>query len=158
MDADQSADPVTQAILVSLRRVASLSLITIVVAAGCLRSTEAEPGLLQLTGDWSYTGVQTGAVRENLVGQLRILSETGSTFQGRLDIVGTNEAGDSRVMTGSVSGSGESGVVDFDAHVEAAARRHVGQVVADTITGTWVGSAPGGTVVSGTFRAERESQ
>ena len=156
MDPDSPADSVTRINVGSLRG-ASLSLITIALATGCLRSTEAEPSRFQLTGDWSYTGVQTGAVRENLVGQLRILSESGSSFQGRLDIVGTNEAGDSRVMTGSVSGTGESDVVDFDAHVEATARRHVGQVVADTITGTWVGSAPGGNVVSGTFRAERES-
>lgn len=139
----------------ALLRAVSLSLITLGVAAGCLRSTDAQPGLLQLTGDWIYTGVQTGAVRENLSGQLRILSESGTTFQGRLDIVGTNEAGDSRVMTGLVSGSGEAEVVDFDAHVGAAARRHVGQVVADTIAGTWVTSSPGGTLSSGTFRAER---
>ena len=141
-----------------LLRLVSLALITLSIAAGCLRSTEAEPGRLQLTGDWIYTGVQTGAVRENLAGQLRILSESGATFQGRLDIVGTNEAGDSRVMTGVVSGSGDVDVVDFDAHVGTDARRHVGEVVADTITGTWVSSSPGGTLSSGTFRAEREPQ
>lgn len=141
----------------SLVRAACLSLITTLVAGGCLSSTEAQPGLQQLTGEWSYTGVQSGAIRENLAGQLRILSESGTTFQGRLDVVGTNDAGDSRVMTGVVSGSTESDVVDFDAHVEAVARRHVGQVVADTITGTWVGSTPGGSVSSGTFRAERMS-
>lgn len=127
----------------------------VVFASGCLSSTASEPTRTQLTGDWNYTGVQTGAVRENLAGQLRILSESGTSFQGRLEIVGTNDAGQSRVMTGVVSGTGESDVVDFDAHVEAGARRHVGQVVADTITGTWVGSAPGGSVSSGTFRAER---
>ena len=138
-------------------RAASLTLITIGVASACLKSTEPQPGQVQLTGTWNYTGVQTGGMRENLVGELRILSESGSTFEGRLDIVGTNESGDSRVMSGSVSGSGESDVVDFDAYVEAAARRHVGQIVGDTITGTWVGSAPGGSISSGTFRAERES-
>lgn len=131
---------------------------TIGIATGCLRSTEPQPGQVRLTGTWNYTGDQTGATRENLVGELRILSESGSTFEGRLDIVGTNEAGNSRVMSGSVSGSAGSDVVDFDAYVEASARRHVGQVVADTITGTWVGSSPGGTVSSGTFRAERKSQ
>ena len=140
-----------------LLRAWGLSLITIGVAAGCLRSTEPGPGQVQLAGTWSYSGAQTGAVRENLFGELRILSESGSAFEGRLDIVGTNEAGDSRVMSGSVSGSAESDVVDFDAHVEAAARRHVGQVIGDTITGTWVGSSPGGSVSSGTFRAVRES-
>ena len=141
----------------SVLRSSSLTLISIGIAAACLKSTAPQASQLQLTGDWSYTAVQTGGVRENLVGQLRILSESGSTFQGRLDIVATNESGDTRVMTGAVSGSGDSEAVDFDAHVEAAARRHVGQVVADTITGTWVGSSPGGTMSSGTFRAERES-
>jgi hypothetical protein len=139
-------------------RSVSLSLVSIGLGTGCLKSTEPEPGQVQLIGTWSYSGTQTGGMRENLVGELRILSESGSTFEGRLDIVGTNEAGDSRVMSGSVSGSGESDVVDFDAHVEASARRHVGQVVGNTITGTWVGSTPGGSVSSGTFRAERESQ
>ena len=140
----------------TMLRAWALSLIAIGVGAGCLKSTDPRPGHVQLTGTWSYSGTQTGAVRENLVGELRILSESESTFEGRLDIVGTNEAGDSRVMSGSVSGSAESDVVDFDAHVEASARRHVGQVVGDTITGTWVGSTPGGSVSSGTFRAERE--
>ena len=141
-----------------LLRAAFASALAVGVATGCLSSTASAPTRTQLTGDWSYTGVQTGAVRENLAGQLRILSESGTSFQGRLEIVGTNDAGESRVMTGVVSGTGESNVVDFDAHVEAGARRHVGQVVADTITGTWVGSSPGGSLSSGTFRAERAAQ
>ena len=138
-----------------LLRAACLSAVAIGIATGCLTSTASEPTRTQLTGDWTYTGVQTGAVRENLAGQLRILSESGTSFQGRLEIVGTNDAGESRVMTGVVSGSGQGEAVDFDAHVEAGARRHVGQVVADTMSGTWVGSSPGGSLSSGTFRAER---
>lgn len=126
---------------------------------GCLSSTDAQPSNLQLTGDWVYTGVQTGAVREDLTGQLRVLGESGNSFQGRLDIVGVNEAtGESRVMGGPLSGIAEGNVIDFDANVEATTRRHVGQLVDDTITGTWVGSSAGGAMSSGTFRAEREAQ
>ena len=136
-------------------RAALSSLLAIGAGAGCLSSTASQPTHTQLTGDWSYTGAQTGAVRENLAGQLRILSESGTSFQGRLEIVGTSDAGETRVMTGLVSGSAHSDVVDFDAHVESGARRHVGQVVADTIKGTWVGTSPGGGLSSGTFRAER---
>lgn len=139
-------------------RAACILALAIGAASGCLSSKATDPTRTQLTGDWSYTGVQTGAVRENLVGELRILSESGTSFQGRLEIVGTNDAGESRVMMGVVSGSGEFGVIDFDAHVEAGARRHVGQVAGDTITGTWVGSSPGGALSSGTFRAERAPQ
>jgi len=126
---------------------------------GCLRSTEAQPSNLQLTGDWVYTGVQTGAVRENLTGQLRVLGASGNSFQGQLNIVGVNEAtGESRVMVGPLSGIAEGNVVDFDANIEATTRRHVAQLDDDTITGTWVASSAGGAMSSGTFRAERESQ
>jgi hypothetical protein len=126
---------------------------------GCLSSTDAQPSNLQLTGDWVYTGAQTGAVRESLTGQLRVLGESGNSFQGRLDIVGVNEAtGESRVMAGPLSGIAEGNVVDFDANVEATTRRHVGQLVDDTITGTWVASSAAGVMSSGTFRAERGAQ
>jgi hypothetical protein len=63
------------------------------------------------------------------------------------------------VLGGLVSGSeSASGVIDFDANVEASPRRHVGQIVADTITGTWIGEASNGTMSSGTFRVEREAR
>ena len=127
--------------------------------SACLRSTEPQPSVLQLNGSWNYTGVQTGPVRETLTGTLTISRESGSSFQGRLDLVGLNEqTGQSRVLGGLVSGS-ESGtdVIDFDADLEAT-RRHVGQIVADTITGTWIGSSPDGTMPSGTFRVERETR
>jgi hypothetical protein len=128
--------------------------------AGCLQSTEAQPSLLQLNGSWVYTGVQTTPARENLSGTLVISKESGTSFQGRLDVVGTNpQTSEQRVFGGLVSGSEQSSnVIDFDADVESAPRRHVGQIVADTITGTWVGSSSDGTVSSGTFRAEREAR
>jgi hypothetical protein len=123
---------------------------------GCLRSTDPQPSNLQLTGDWVYTGVQSGAVRENLSGELSVLGQSANSFQGRLDIVGVNEAtGESRVMGGPLSGIADGDVIDFDANIEATTRRHVGQLVDDTITGTWVASSAGGAMSSGTFRAER---
>jgi hypothetical protein len=129
----------------------------VILLGGCLSSTDVKPPVLGLAGDWSYAGVQTGPVREILSGDLRINGESGTSFQGTLSLEGVNEAtGESRMMSGSVSGSGEGRVIDFDANVESTGRRHVGQIVADTITGTWVGSTPGGTITSGTFRAERQ--
>jgi hypothetical protein len=142
---------------VSLR---ALVLASAVVLSGCLRSTEPQPSLLQLDGSWNYTGIQTGPVRESLSGTLTISAESGTSFQGRLDLVGVNsQTGESRVLGGLVSGSeSSSSVVDFDANVESTPRRHVGQIVADTITGTWIGSSPDGTMSSGTFRVERETR
>jgi len=129
----------------------------LILLGGCLSSTDIKPPVLGLAGDWSYTGLQTGPVREILSGDLRINGESGTSFQGTLSLEGVNEAtGESRMMSGSVSGSGEGRVIDFDANVESTGRRHVGQILADTITGTWVGSTSGGIITSGTFRAERQ--
>jgi hypothetical protein len=134
-----------------------LGLAGALLASGCLQSTAPQPSTLQLSGAWKYTGVQTAPVRAALTGTLTISRESGTSFQGRLDLISANEqTGQSTVLGGLVSGS-ESGanVIDFDADLDAS-RRHVGQIVADTITGTWIGSAPDGTMSSGTFRVERE--
>ncbi len=134
--------------------------IGVALVSGCLKSTEPQPSLLQLDGSWSYTGVQTGPVRETLSGTLTISRESGTSFQGRLDLVAVNsQTGESRVLGGLVSGSeSASNVIDFDADLESSPRRHVGQMVADTISGTWVGSSSGASMSSGTFRIERESR
>jgi len=139
---------------------AALVIATSGLTSGCLRSTEPQPSLLGLAGSWNYTGVQSGPVRETLSGTLTVSRESGTSFQGRLDLVAVNtQTGESRVLGGLVSGS-ESGVdvIDFDADVESAPRRHVGTIVQDTISGTWIGSSSGGTMTSGTFRVERETR
>ena len=137
-----------------------LMIASTVLASACLRSTEPQPSLLGLNGSWNYTGVQTGPVRETLTGTLMISRESGTTFQGQLQLVGVNEqTQQSRVLTGPVSGS-ESGVdvIDFDANLEASPRRHVGNIAGDIITGTWVGSSSDGTMTSGTFQIERTAR
>jgi len=137
-----------------------LALAAAIIVSGCLKSTEPQPSLLQLDGTWTYIGTQTGPVREELSGTLTISSESGTSFQGRLDLVATNsQTGETRVLGGLVSGAeSAANVIDFDAALETNARRHVGQMVADTISGTWVGSGAGGSTSSGTFRVQRESQ
>jgi hypothetical protein len=128
--------------------------------SACLKSTEPQASLIDLNGSWRYTGVQTTPPREALTGTLTISSASGVSFQGMLVLDARNEAtGITRQLNGSVSGS-ESGsdIIDFDANVDSPARRHVGTIVADTITGTWIGSSPNGTTSSGTFRVERETQ
>jgi hypothetical protein len=133
------------------------ALVGVLLLSACLKSTEPQPSLLQLNGSWNYTGIQTVPVRETLTGTLIISRESGTSFQGQLNLVGVNsQTQQQRILSGSVSGS-ESGtdVIDFDANLETTPRRHVGQIVADTITGTWVSSADG-TMASGTFRVERE--
>jgi hypothetical protein len=129
------------------------------LAASCLRSTAPQPSLIQLSGLWKYTGFQTLPVRETLTGTLTITRESGVNFQGQLQLLATNEqSGQNTVLTGHVSGSESNGnVIDFDADLETV-RRHIGQLVADTITGNWVVPASNGTTTSGTFRLERQTQ
>ncbi len=136
----------------------TLAFAGVFLLSACLKSTEPQPSLLQLNGSWNYTGVQTVPVPETLTGTLIISRESGTSFQGQLNLVGVNsQTQQQRLLSGSVSGS-ESGtdVIDFDADLEATPRRHVGQIVADTITGTWVSAD--GTMSSGTFRVERETR
>jgi hypothetical protein len=128
--------------------------------SGCLRSTEPQASQLQLSGSWNYTGLQTSPVPETLTGSLSISHESGTSFQGNLVLTGVNgQTGIPRSLSGSVSGS-ESGtdVIDFDANLESTPRRHVGRIVADTITGTWIITSPNGPMSSGTFRVERETR
>ncbi len=102
--------------------------------SACLKSTEPQPSLLQLNGSWNYTGVQTSPVHETITGMLTISRESGTSFQGRLDLVGVNsQTGQSRVLGGLVSGS-------------------------ESVTGTWVGASADGSMSSGTFRVERETR
>jgi hypothetical protein len=136
--------------------VRALGFAGVLLVSACLQSTAPQPSVLQLSGAWKYTGVQTVPVRATLTGTLTISRESGTSFQGRLDLISANQqTGQSSVLGGLVSGS-ESGtdVADFDANLDVV-RRHVGQIVADTITGTWIGSAPDGSMSSGTFRVER---
>jgi hypothetical protein len=128
-----------------------------VLAAGCLRSTAPQPSVIQLNGTWKYTGVQTQPVRETLTGTLSITRESGASFQGQLVLLATNEQGEGTSLHGLVSGTESNGnVIDFDADLETV-RRHVGQIVADTITGNWVVPESNGTTTSGTFRLERQT-
>jgi hypothetical protein len=138
------------------RVIGAAGLVAVSMVSACLSSTGPQPSLIQLAGTWNYTGIQTSPVREALSGTLQISSESGTSFQGRVDLVGLNQANQSRVLGGLVSGS-ELGtdIVDFEASVETTPRRHVGQLVADTISGTWIGIAPDGAKSSGTFRVER---
>ena len=135
----------------------TLGVVAVLLTPACLQSTAPQPSVLQLSGSWKYTGLQTAPVRATLTGTLAVSRESGTSFQGRLDLISANQqTGVPLVLGGLVSGS-ESGsdVIDFDADLDVV-RRHVGQIVADTITGTWIGSAPDGTMSSGTFRVERE--
>ena len=96
-------------------------MVLLLSASACLKSTEPQPSLLQLNGAWNYTGVQTSPTREIMSGTLTVSRESGTSFQGRLDLVSTNaQTGQSTVLGGLVSGAESDGsVIDFDADLDA---------------------------------------
>jgi hypothetical protein len=65
-----------------------------------------------------------------------------------------NQMTDLRVVAAASSGD----TIDFDVFLEQQPRRHVGQLVGETISGTWLRLAGDGASVSGTFTAHRLSQ
>ena len=136
----------------------ALVLASCTLLSGCLKSTGPQESLLDLAGDWHYTGDQAPPVSETLVGTLTITRESGVSFQGKLVLQAVNEQTQlPRTLTGAVSGSESgTGVIDFDATIESNTRRHVGTIQADTIEGTWV--SPSDHTMSGTFRAVRETR
>ncbi|MGH9260722.1 MAG: hypothetical protein ACRD08_12625, partial [Acidimicrobiales bacterium] len=92
-----------------------------------------------------------------LTGTLGIARQTGCDFDGTLDVVETDGAG-SRPRSGPVSGRVlDSVTVDFDAFLEAVARRHVGMVRSDSVQGTWVRLDPGGPPAAGAFAGRRQA-
>ena len=137
------------------RRATVVVLSIVAAAAGACRSpVECAPAVpVTLLGAWNYSGVQSSPSGANLGGTLDITSQCGREFTGTLDVTETDALGGVRRLTGTISGQVlDSTAVDFDAFVDAAARRHVGTVAGDTIRGSWVEAGGGGGTASGSFQ------
>jgi hypothetical protein len=134
-----------------------LLLLALLPLAGCLQPTDTGLSSVSLAGRWQYSAVQTGASGGTATGTLVIGEQSGVSFQGSLDVTSTStETGDVRSIVGTVSGSAPSnGAIDFDVFLEQQPRRHVGQLVGETISGTWLRLAGDGSSASGTFTAHR---
>ena len=127
-----------------------------VVLAACVSTTDSsgQPPVA-LTGAWDYAAIQTTPAPATLSGTLTVSSQAGKTFQGSLDVTEVDSATGVYHFAGPVSGEAlDSVTVDFDAFLTSTARRHVGAVAHDSITGSWV--EQGSTVTkAGSFRAVR---
>lgn len=134
--------------------------LTLLPLAGCLQPTDTGISSVSLTGRWQYSAVQTGASGGTANGTLVIGEQSGASFQGSLEITSTSaETGEIRSSAGTVSGSAPAiGAIDFDVFLEQQPRRHVGQLVGETISGTWLRLSGDGVSVSGTFSAHRLSR
>lgn len=124
----------------------------------CSASTEpGRPGV-PIVGAWRFSGRQLAPADGELTGTLSVASQAGATIAGSLNVVETDGRGGQRRTAGAFAGRTiDSTTVDFDVSLSGATRRHVGRVVRDSMTGTWIEqSALGGApTASGSFVAVR---
>lgn len=137
-----------------------LLVLALLPLAGCLRPTDTGLSSVSLAGRWQYSAVQTGVSAGTMNGTLVIGPQSGAGFQGSLEVTATSaETGEIRSLAGTVSGSAPAvGAIDFDVFLEQQPRRHVGVLVGDALSGTWVRLSESGVAASGTFSAHRLSK
>ncbi len=105
-----------------------------------------------LTGSWSYSATQS-VPAATLAGTLSLTTSGGCTIDGHLSVTVDDGSGTPTLLDGGVSGVFlDESTVDVTTQL-GGERRHLGTIVADTISGSWAESGPSGK--SGTFRAVR---
>lgn len=105
-----------------------------------------------ISGAWSYAATQTSPSAATLTGTLTLTRPGTCTIGGTA--AGTIDTGDGSPEMFGVSVSGvflDETTVDLSIEIDGE-RRHIGDAVADTISGTWADGSSGAT---GSFRAER---
>jgi hypothetical protein len=135
-------------------RLAALAAVLLTLSvSGC--STPSEPAV-SVQEAWRYRGTQRLPVVLQLEGTLLITERSGTLFEGSLDLFRTDGAGQVERVSGAVRGRQEGSRVDFEAVLDGAVVRHVGQLAADTIAGSWLDDvALGASLVSGAFVLRR---
>lgn len=135
----------------------SVAVGTLLLSA-CIGSTDVGSAGVSVTGTWRYAGRQTVPADADLAGTLSFTTQVGATVAGALDVTETDFRGTPRRLAGAVTGRTlDSTTVDFDLVLSTVTRRHVGRVVGDSLTGTWIEQAVAGgaPTASGSFRSVR---
>jgi hypothetical protein len=141
-----------------LRWLSVCSAIVSGAAVACLGPTDPGKMGVPVIGGWNYVATQGSPSAAQLNGALAFSGQTGAEISGTLDVVEIGLGGQQRRLAGPVSGrTVDSTTLDFDMLLGAVARRHVGKVRGDSLTGTWVETPLEGGLpsASGTFRASR---
>ena len=141
------------------RAVGALLRVSLLVAAAACAGGTTDPGRpgVPLGGAWRYAA-QVPTSGAEIRGTLSVTQQTGAQFVGALDVVETGPQGLQRRLAGPMAGrTSDSTAVDFEVQLGGDARRHVGRVRGDSLTGTWVETMDGGApAASGSFRAARQ--
>ena len=118
------------------------------LVAACDSPTGEATGI-DMRGTWDYFADQTAPALD-IEGVLTITEQNGTFFTGTAALTEIDVQGTRRTRAGAISGSFiGNAVVDFDIHIDAQSRRHVGRITADSTNGTWSASSP----LNGNYRA-----
>jgi hypothetical protein len=108
-----------------------------------------------IRGEWTYQATQDAPAPATLHGSMVISTRRCADFQGAIDIVEVLPTGESRRVSGPVSGTVlDSTLIRFEAVVGGATREHLARLRADSITGDWIQALTGG-AASGRFAGQR---
>lgn len=122
-------------------------------SAGCRSGTDTGTPLVNLRGQWRYTGEQLAPVRAGLNGTLSVDHQSGLQLDGSLTVT-ESSAGGLRALSGFVNGrTPDIATIEFQVELGGGARVHQGQIRGDSIVGTWYDEFAGGG--SGSFRCAR---
>lgn len=117
--------------------------------------TDEGPPRFPLHRDWQYSAEQRAPSLVRVTGDVRVSSQTGTRFDGSVDLVEVDDFGSADRRIGILGGRfRDSLTVDFDVRLDADVRRHVGRISADTISGEWAESGAG-SASTGSFRMVR---
>jgi hypothetical protein len=132
-------------------------LIAAVVLTGAVACTEPSSQPSVVAGAWTYAGTQVTPSPATLSGTVtwRGVSGGSDAFEGTFSVVQEMPGGILQTISGP--GAGEiisDTVADFDLTVSGAARRHIGILRGDSISGSWA-VLDAGQSASGTFVLRR---
>lgn len=131
---------------------ATAGILTLAACSSPVATCSASDGL---GGRWTYLAQQETPVRGTITGTVVLSSANCIDFQGALDAVEVFPTGETRRLSGAVTGTVVEGtLVTFAASLGSEEREHLARLDGDSIAGTWVESSGGG---SGRFSGTRRS-
>jgi len=120
------------------RALRSAAILIALIAAAACGSTGTDAGnAAAIAGSWHYVGTQTSGDRIGYDGTLTITQPDGAGFTGNFDFISSTPQGARVEVNGIITGRASNGAIDFDLQLTNDTRRHVGNVTADSIKGTW---------------------
>ncbi|HVT39049.1 MAG TPA: hypothetical protein VHE78_08385 [Gemmatimonadaceae bacterium] len=133
-----------------------LLLLAVALVSACSNTTAPAPSS-RATGSWVYGGTQqtpSSAALDGSVSWRSIASGVGA-FEGTFTMIERKTSGEVRTLSGAAAGQLLSdSIADFDLLVQGIARRHIGILRADSISGSWA-SIEAGSSSTGRFVLRR---